>query len=136
MTDAEGVPLVVKTTRANVNDCTMAIELLDAIPSIPGVGPGRPRFRPTAYLGDHIYGTKANLAATRARGVHPLLGKPRGPHGSGLGKLRYVVERTLSWFGNFRRLKICYEREGEHFQAMHDLAAALICERKVRMLHG
>lgn len=135
MTDAEGVPLVVKTTRANVNDCTVAIELLDAIPGIPGAGPGRPRFRPAIYLGDHIYGTKANIAQTERRGVYSLLGEPRGGHGSGLGKLRYVVERSLAWFGNFRRIKVCYERSGEHFQAMHDLAAALICERKLRMLH-
>lgn len=53
-------------------------------------------------------------------------GKARTEHGSGLGKTRYVVERTLSWMGNFRRLKLCYERFGEHFQAFHERAACLI----------
>jgi len=45
-----------------------------------------------------------------------------------------VVERTLAWFGNFRRLKLCYERTGEHFQAFHDLAASVICARKYQRL--
>jgi len=66
-------------------------------------------------------------------GVTPQLA-PRGggnSHGSGLGKTRYVVERTLSWFGNFRRLKLCYEKTGSHFQAFHDLAAAILCAKRL-----
>jgi transposase len=66
-------------------------------------------------------------------GIKPLLA-PLGknvPHGSGLGKTRYVVERTLGWFGNFRRLKLCYERCDKHFQAFHELAAAILCAKRV-----
>ncbi len=61
-------------------------------------------------------------------------GKARKEHGSGLGKTRYVVERTLSWMGNFRRLKLCYERFGSHFQAFHELAACLICANRIEKL--
>ena len=43
-------------------------------------------------------------------------------HGSGLGVLRYPVERTLAWVGTRRRLKFSYERWAQHFQAFHDLA--------------
>lgn len=51
-------------------------------------------------------------------------------HGSGLGQLRYVIERTLACFSHFRRLRPCYERVGIHWQAMHDLAACLlVCSR-------
>jgi hypothetical protein len=42
-----------------------------------------------------------------------------------LGKTRWVVEGSLSWFNNYRRLRLCYERMGIHFQAFHELAAAL-----------
>src|SRR5262249_47246537 len=49
------------------------------------------------------------------------------PHGSGLGKTRYVVERTLAWFPNYRRLIVCYEKTGAHFQAFHVLAACVMC---------
>ena len=61
-------------------------------------------------------------------------GKARTEHGSGLGKTRYVVERSLSWMGNFRRLKLCYEQFGEHFQAFHELAASLICANRIEKL--
>jgi hypothetical protein len=65
-------------------------------------------------------------------GITPLL-KPRGTDdsGSGLGKTRYVVERTLHWFNNFRRLRLYYEKTPEHFQAFHELAAALICAKRL-----
>lgn len=130
MTDAKGTPLVVKTTPANVNDGTPAIELLDAIPPIQGKR-GRPRRRPDAFQGDRAYGSSQNIAETKKRGVKPLLARPRTGHGSGLGKHRYVVERTLAWFGNRRRIKLCYEKTGKHFQAFHDLTAALICAKKL-----
>ncbi|QOJ02224.1 MAG: hypothetical protein HRU71_01410 [Planctomycetia bacterium] len=71
------------------------------------------------------------IAACRRRGILPLLGRPRVGHGSGLGVFRYVVESCMSWFSNFRRLKLCYERTGEHFQVFHELAAALILAKKL-----
>jgi transposase len=57
---------------------------------------------------------------------------PRGsPHGSGLGRTRYVVERTHSWFSRFRRLVQGYERRPEHAQGFHTLAACAICARRL-----
>jgi hypothetical protein len=63
--------------------------------------------------------------------VAPLL-CPRGsPHGGGWGTRRYVIEPLMAWFSNFRRLRLCYERTGQHFQAFHDLAACIICANKL-----
>ena len=130
ITDAEGLPLALRTTPANVPDGKLAIDLLDAIPPVAGAR-GRPHFRPDAYLGDRAYGWAINLIETRRRGVVPGLARPQDDtHGSGLGSLRYVVERTLAWFTQFRRLRLCYEKCGELLQAFHDLAAALICFKK------
>ena len=106
-------------------DGQLAIPLLDSIPPIQGPR-GRPRFRPGAYQGDHGYGWAENIADTRSRGVRSALAKPQDhAHGRGLGKTRWVVEGSLSWFNNYRRLRLCYERMGIHFQAFHELAAAL-----------
>lgn len=33
-------------------------------------------------------------------------------HGSGLGRWRWVVERTFAWLHSFRRPGICWERDG------------------------
>ena len=74
-------------------------------------------------------------------GLHNLKPKPgskrprkrigRG-EGSGLGKTRYVIERTMAWLSTNRRLKLCYERNGEHFRAFHVLAACVICANRLR----
>ena len=133
MTDADGIPLVIRTGPANQPDAELALEMLDAIPPCAGRR-GRPRRRPRTFQGDGAYGIKGIVAAVVQRRVKSLLapyGKARKEHGSGLGKTRYVVERSLSWVGNFRRLKLCYERLGEHFQAFHESAACLICANRI-----
>jgi len=108
--------------------------MLDQIPAVAGRR-GRPRRRPKIFQGDAAYGIVAIVEQVRQRGIQPLLspyGHTKRQHGSGLGKTRYVVERTLSWFGNFRRLKLCYERTADHLQAFHQLAATLICFNKLQ----
>jgi len=132
LTEAQGLPLVVKTTPANRPDDQVALPLLLGMPAIGGPR-GRPRTKPKSLQGDAGYGSKALATIVQWLGIKPLLAplsKAR-PHGSGLGKTRYVVERTLSWFGNFRRLKLCYERCGTHFQAFHELAAAVLCANRL-----
>jgi len=124
--DANGVPLAVKTTPANVPDGKMAMPLLDAIPAVEGVR-GRPRRRPRMFLGDRGYGWQENIDETRARKVKPMLARPMDDtHGSGLGVFRVVVEHAMSWFNQFRRLRSCYERTAEMLQGFHDLAASLL----------
>ena len=51
MTDAEGIPPVVRTGPANRPDGELAVAMLDAIPPCGGQE-GRPRRRPTAFQGD------------------------------------------------------------------------------------
>ena len=43
-----------------------------------------------------------------------------------------VVERTLACFSHFRRIRMCYERTGEHFQAFHDLAACCLVFNRIK----
>jgi len=125
--------LAVHTTPANRPDAEPILDVLDRMPAIPGPR-GRPRTKPRALLGDRAYGQTWAIALLNLLRIKSLLARPRQPHGSGLGRRRYVVERTLAWFGHFRRIKLCYERIGEHFQAFHDLAASLICARKYQRL--
>ena len=48
-------------------------------------------------------------------------------HGSGLGKTRWVIERTLSWFHQLRRLQIRWERRADIHKAFMLLAGSFIC---------
>jgi len=135
LTDAQGLPLVVKTTPANTCDDQVALPLLVDMPPIAGPR-GRPRTKPESLQGDAAYGSADLNKVVRWLGIKPILAplSKQRPHGSGLGKTRYVVERTMSWFGNFRRLKLCYERCSEHFQAFHELAAAVLCANRLNKL--
>ncbi len=137
ITDADGVVLAVEVTPANVNDEAMAVAegkpsgpMLKALPKIPS---RKSRARLKALMGDRAYGTTAVVASVEAMDVESFLaGRADKTRGSGLGKVRYVVEQTLSRFGIVRRIKICYERTKRGFLAFHHLAASLLVFNRVR----
>lgn len=123
------------TTPANVRDEVPAIEMVRRLPPVQGPR-GRPRRKPDALVGDRGYGFPWTIAAVVAMRIASLLAPRGAAHGSGLGRTRYVVEQTLAAFGQFRRIKFCYERTGPHFQAFHDLGATLICFNRLQQLTG
>lgn len=69
--------------------------MLDALPRIAGK-PDSPRWRPEVMLADRSYDSQAKRTLLRQRGIVPLIARRGQTHGSGLGTLRWVVERTLS----------------------------------------
>jgi transposase len=115
-------------TGANAHDVTQLVPLVEASPPVRGKR-GRPRRKPESIDGDRGYDSDPHRRALRGRGIAPKLAKRRTPHGSGLGKYRWVVERTLSWLHQFRRLRIRYERLSEVHEAFLTLGCALICWR-------
>ena len=134
LADAEGIPLVVLTGPANQRDDGKLEDLIEAWPVLTDGKTGEVHFLPKTLMGDRGYGFAYLIAIVLLYGIASLL-SPRGkdkPHGSGLGKQRWVVERTMSWLTNFRRINFCYEHKGEHFQAFHDLAACVICANKLK----
>ena len=132
--DKNGLPLAVVTGPANQRDEQRVDELLDAVPLIPDRR-GNLRDRPRRLLADAGYGFWWVIAALLLRGIEPLIRRRgSGAHGSGLGKRRYVVERTMAWFAGFRRLRVCYERTPQHWQGLHELAACVICANRLHKL--
>lgn len=85
-------------------------------------------------MGDRGYGFAWIIAAVVAMGLVSLLDERGTPHGSGLGKRRYVVERSLAIMGSNRRIKLCYERDGNRFRGYNVLAAALMCHHKLQQV--
>jgi transposase len=96
------------------------------VPAVAG-RPGRPRRRFVLVQGDRAYDSDPHRAAVRARGSLPLLARRRTPHGSGLGALRWPVERSLSWMHQNRRLRVRYERRDDTHEALMALAEVMIC---------
>jgi transposase len=126
VTDANGIPLAATLTGANRHDVTQLVPLIDAIPSVQGKR-GRPRRRPDCVQGDRAYDSEPHRQKLRRRGVKPVFGKRGTPHGSGLGVYRWVVERSVSWLHQFRRLRVRCERRDDIHDAFLKLGCILIC---------
>jgi len=122
---------VTQLTGANQSDSQQALELVDAIPHLQGER-GRPRHRPDCILGDRGYDAETIRKNLRARHIVPSLAKRNTKHGSGLGKHRWVVERTFAWLNQFRRLRVRYEKRADIHEAFLSLGCALICWRFLR----
>ena len=120
------MPVSVTLTGANRNDVTQLLPLVDAIPPIRGTR-GRPLRKPKVIYADRGYDSESHRERLRDRGIKPVIAKRRTEHGSGLGKFRWVVERTHSWLHNFRRLRIRFDRRADIHEAFLKLACSLVC---------
>src|SRR3954467_11625631 len=109
LTDANGIPVVARLTSANRHDVTQLLPLVDSIPPLRG-RPGRPLRKPGVVQGDRGYDSQPHRDELERRGIASQLAKRGRPHGSGLGRTRWVVERTLAWLHRFRRLNMRHER--------------------------
>jgi transposase len=128
LTDGNGIPLAVTVTGGNRNDVTQLLPLLDAVPPVRGRR-GRPRRNPDAVYGDRGYDHNAYRRRLRARGVRPVIARRGVVHGSGLGTVRWTVERTFAWLHAHKRLAIRWEYRADIHEALVKLACCLICWR-------
>jgi transposase len=126
ITDANGIPFAAKVTAANRHDVTQLLPLVALIPPIAGKV-GRPRKKPDFIQGDRAYDSQPHRDALRKLGIGSILAKRRTENGSGLGVFRWVVERTLSWLHQFRRLRVRYERRDDIHEALLTIGCILIC---------
>ena len=88
---------------------------------------------PTSPAEESVWRPRLRLGPTSPkvapRGIRPYIARRRTPHGSGLGRYRWYVERTLSWLHNFARLRVRKDKSPEIYQAFLKLGCAMICLR-------
>ena len=124
VTNTIGIPLGVKVTDANVSDNGVAIELLKEVFSwhitiqLVCADAG---YR--GKLGDWLY-----LTHQCQLDIAPSLGGP----GFVVVPFRWIVERTFSWFGWFRRLTLDYERSAETAEAMVYIASIYLMRNRIK----
>jgi transposase len=131
LTCGRGTPLALSLSAGNHNDILELLPLVDAIAPVRGKR-GRPRRRPRRLLGDGAYRSRRHRRELRARGTRPAIPKAKQAHGSGLGAERWVVERTIAWLHQYRRLRIRYERRADIHEAFLRIAASLICFKQLQ----
>jgi transposase len=128
LVDRHGVPLAIRVTGANRHDVQEIIPLVVNLEPIGGP-PGPPVQKPGAVQADRAYHSASVDAILRWLGITPKIAKRNTPHGSGLGRTRWVVERTIGWIRGFRRLRVRFDRTDAVYNAWNSLAASLICWR-------
>jgi transposase len=92
---------------------------------------GRPRRRPRLVTADRGYDHDKYRRLLRQLGITPEIARRRTEHGSGLGRARWVVERTFAWLHHFKRLLVRYDRRAEIHEAFLALGCCLVCFRRL-----
>jgi transposase len=123
--DGNGVPLGIHTAPANASDPGQILPAVADFPRVRGKR-GRPRSHPADLLTNRGYDSEATCDALRAQGVEPVIARRGEDHGSSLGRIRWVVERTLSWIKGFRRIRARHDRLIPNQHAWNEIAAAII----------
>ena len=118
-------------TGANRHDVTQLLSLIEAIPPIRGKR-GRPLSKPAIVQGDRGYDHDKYRRPLHAAGIRTQIARRGEPHGSGLGKTRWVVERTIAWLHNFKRLRVRFERLAVIHEAFMKIACCIICWRQLQ----
>jgi transposase len=125
LVDGRGRPLVIAVTPGQAGDSPMLVPLLSQL-AVARIGPGRPRTRPDALIGDKAYSSKAIRSTLRSRGIKAVIPQPadqiahRKRRGSAGGrppafnpavyKSRNVIERSFNDHKQWRGLATRYDK--------------------------
>ncbi len=117
---------MIHTAPANTSDHR---EILSTVVDFPEIGGqrGRPRTHPQALYADAGYDSEATRSVLRWLNIEPHIRHRAEQHGSHLGRVRWVVERTISWIKGLRRMRVRYDRSATTIDAWTSLAAAVVC---------
>ncbi|MEU4711145.1 IS5 family transposase [Nocardia salmonicida] len=128
LTCGNGLPLAVVQSAANVNDHLVLSELLDRVRPLRG-RPGRPREKITTLIADKGYDYPRVYDELERRRITAYI--PRRGTRDKVTAGRWIVEQTLALLHQYRRLAVRWERRTDIHQGFLDLAAALICWRRL-----
>jgi transposase len=131
--DGQGVPLGVYLEAASPAEVNLLEPTLATI-AVPRAGRGRPRQKPQRVITDKAYDSDLLRSRLRRRGIELIAPhrknrtRPATQDGRKLRRYRrrWKVERTFSWFGNYRRLVVRWERSLTMYLAFFHLTCLLI----------
>jgi len=131
LVDARGLPVAVDTMTAQRHESQLVQELFDFMLTSE---------KPERIIGDKAYDSDALDEALAEEGIemiapHRSNRKPANKTQDGRPlrryKNRWTVERTISWFQNFRRLTIRYEKTSVLFQGFLHFACSMLLLKQV-----
>lgn len=114
----EGIPVACAVTGANVNDTVLFERLfLTAFAVVAKI---------RTVFADKGYDAQRHRELCRTFGAEPHIHKRGRPHGSGLGKRRWPVERSNAWILENKRLALRYDRLGFIVQSLLQAACLFL----------
>lgn len=133
LSEAQGLPLAVAVSGANVHDSQAFKPLILGIPAVRSRR-GPRRRKPEKVRADKAYYSAEHLRWLRSRNLIARIARPGIESNERPGRHRWKIERSISWLFGYRRLTVRYERKGSHFLAFLGLAAALTCYKRIAKL--
>jgi transposase len=139
--DGNGLPLGFHLDSANKAEVKLAEQTLDTI-HVARLR-GRPKQRPEKLVADRGYDSKGFRSALRRRSIRMCIPPKRRPTSWRVKRgrpiiarkedyrLRYTVERSFAWLGNYRRLLIRWEHLSCVYQGFFTVAVLLVCLRRL-----
>jgi len=137
--DGQGIPLGDHLHSASPAEVRLAEETLASIRVGRRHHAGRPRQKPVRVIADKAYDSDPLRKRLRRRGIELICPhkrnrvRPATQDGRALRRYRHrwIVERTIGWLGNFRRLVVRYDRSLQIYRAFFHIACFMIVLRRV-----
>jgi transposase len=137
--DGAGIPLGDHLCSASPAEVKLAETTLAAIRVGRRHQAGRPRQKPLRVIADKAYDSDPLRKRLRQRGIELICPhkrnrvRPATQDGRALRRYRrrWIVERTIGWLGNFRRLVVRYDRSLRIYRAFFHIACFMIVLRRV-----
>lgn len=134
LVDSKGIPISLSLDAANVHDAKLLDKTL-AESTSEAVDPKKKALlADSAYLGEdqknsaQDYGFMSNFRPRKNANVSYAKKQLKQNK-----KNRWIVERSISWIKNMRRIRFCYERSLETFKAFCQLTCAYIAFKRCLM---
>ena len=136
LTEADGGPVAIVVTGANVHDSLLLQDALEAVI----VPPPNPHTELKQHLClDKAFSGAPSDATARVFGYQPHIRQIGEEKKDAKGRKRHkarrwVVERTIGWLNRCRGIIIRYEKKAENYLAAVQLACALLWFRRLHRL--
>ncbi len=138
--DGNGIPLTTIVESAQVSEVNLALKTIDDV-SVEKI-PLHPKKRADMIVADKGYDAKWLRKELSKRGL-----KHKIPHRKKKGeteepaynqkmyncyKYRFIVERTISWFGAYRRVITRWERNDYAYTGFVNISCMMMCLRRIK----
>lgn len=123
VTLTDGTPLGAIASKANSNDTIVLPHLVKLAEAVCA--------SIAKLFADAGYDSSFNRTFCRKQGMEPFIRRREDGHGSGLGKVRHIVENALSWLLSNKRLDRRHDRSTRVVQSLLNFACVYVVAHRL-----